>query len=233
MYLDIFEESEQPFAIQFTGSTDDVLIQNNVIGLDASDDTIGICGRGIKLSNGPEGTQVISNTIAEPGLSAILMNHWTLNGNTLWGNTIKRETAWPGEQGDNTFPEGAIAYGDKVPEELSGFRPAEITEIDGTDVSGTSGTGSECPFCTVELFLDDKDTVVEALESLASVTADSHGNWSATLPAPLEEDEALRTMSTVPDDWTITGLDAGTTSNLSVLYGEGYQVFLPLVLRRH
>jgi hypothetical protein len=232
LYLDIFGESEQPFAIQFTGSTEDVLVQNNVIGLDASDETIGICGRGIKLSNGPEGTQVISNTIVEPGLSAILMNHWTLNGNTLWGNIIGREAAWPGEQGDNTFPEGAIAYGDKVPEELSGFRPAKITEIDGADVSGTSGAGSECPFCTVELFLDDKDTVVEALESLASVTADSHGNWSATLPAPLEEDEALRTMSTVPDDWTITGLDAGTTSNLSVLYGEGYQVFLPLVMRR-
>jgi hypothetical protein len=230
LYLDIFEESEQPFAIQFTGSTDDVLIQSNVIGLDVSSETIGICGRGIKLSNGPEGTQVIGNTIVEPGLSAILMNHWTLNGNTLRGNIIKRESAWPGEQGDNTFPEGAIAYGDKVPEELSSFRPATITEVNGTSVSGTSGAGSDCPFCTIELFLDDQDTVVEALESLALVTADGDGNWTATLPAPLEQDEALRTMSTVPDDWTITGLDEGTTSNLSMLYG-GYRAFLPLVLR--
>jgi hypothetical protein len=231
LYLDIFAESEQPFAMQFVGSNSDVLVQNNVIGLDAGDDTVGICGRGIKLSNGPEGTQVIGNTIVEPGLSAILMNHWTLNGNTLRGNIIKRESAWPGEQGNNTFAEGAIAYGDKVPEELSGFRPARITEIDGTSVSGTSGTGSDCPFCTIELFLDDQDTVVEALASLALVTADGDGNWTATLPAPLEQDQALRTMSTVPDDWTITGLDEGTTSNLSLLYGEGHRVFLPLVLR--
>jgi hypothetical protein len=232
LYLDLFGESEQPFAIQFTGSTNDVLIQNNVIGVDDTGAAVGICGRGIKLSNGPEGTQVIDNTIVEPGLSAILMNHWTLNGNTLWGNIIKRESAWPGEQGDNAFPEGAIAYGEKVPEELSGFRPARITEIDGTSVSGTSGPGSDCPLCTIELFLDDRDTVVEALESLAVVTADGDGDWAATLAAPLDEDEALRTMSTVPDDWTIMGLDAGTTSNLSILYVEGYQVSLPVVLRR-
>jgi hypothetical protein len=216
--------------MQFNGSTEDVLIQNNVIGLDVSANTIGICGRGIKLSNGPVGTQVIGNTIVETGLSAILMNHWTLNGNTLQGNTIKRESAWPGEQGDNTFPEGAIAYGDGVPEALKSFRPALITEIDGTSVSGTSGAGSDCPFCTIELFLDDRDTVVEALESLALVTADGDGNWTATLPAPLDEDEALRTMSTVPSEFTIIGLDEGTTSNLSMLY-RGYRAFLPLVLR--
>lgn len=232
LYLDIFGESEPPFAMEFKGSNSDVLIQNNVIGLDARDDTIGICGRGIKLSNGPEGTQVISNAIVEPGLSAIVMNHWTLNGNTLRGNIIKRESAWPGEQGDNTFPEGAIAYGDKVPEELSGFKPAKITEIDGTSVMGTSGTGSPCPSCTVELFLDDRDTVVEALASLDLVMADGDGNWTATLPAPLEENQALRTMSTVPSEFTIIGLDGGTTSNLSMLYVEGYRIFLPLVLRR-
>jgi hypothetical protein len=235
LYLDIFEESEQPFAIELSGTDDDNIIQNNVIGLDAFGDAVGICGRGIKLSGGPEGTQVISNTIVETGLSAILMNDSIitdrLNGNTLRGNVIKREGDWPGEQGDNTFPEAAIAYGSGVPDPLRNFTPARITEISGTSVSGTSGTGSDCPFCTIELFLDDRDTVVEALESLDLVTADGDGNWSATLPATLEEDEALRTMSTVPDDWTITGLDAGTTSNLSVLYGEGYQVFLPLVLR--
>lgn len=231
LYLDIFEQSEQPFAIQFTGSNNDVLVQNNVVGLDANGDPVGICGRGIKLSNGPEGTQVISNTIVEPGLSAVLMNHWTLNGNTLRGNIIERESAWPAAQGDNTFPEGAIAYGDKVPEELKGFAPAKITEVNGVTVSGASGTGSDCPSCTIEVFLDDQDAVVEALESLAVVTADGDGNWTATLPAPLEDDQGLRTISTVPDDWTITGLDGGTTSNLSMLYVAGYRVLLPLVLR--
>ena len=231
LYLDLFAESEQPFAIQFTGSTNDVLVQNNVIGLDASDDAIGVCGRGIKLSNGPEGTQVISNTIVETGLSAILMNHWTLNGNTLRGNIIKRESAWPEEQGDNTFPENAIAYGGDVPDALKTFKPAQITDVNDTTVSGTSGEGSACPLCTIELFLENMDAITESLQSLAVVTAGASGNWTATLPAPLEAGQGLRTMSTVPDDWTITGLDAGSTSNLSVLYGAEYQIFLPLVLR--
>ena len=231
LYLDIFEESEQPFAIQFTGSTNDVLVQNNVIGLDASDDTIGICGRGVKLSNGPEGTQVISNTIVEPGLSAILMNHWTLNGNTLRGNIIKHESGWPGEQGDNKFPEDAIAYGSGVPDELRNFEPAQVTEISDTTVSGTSGEGSNCPYCIVELFLDDTDAVTETLQSLAVVTADGNGDWTATLPAALEDGQGLRTTSTVPDDWTISGLDEGSTSNLSELYAGGYKIFLPLTLQ--
>ncbi len=235
LYLRIFDESEQPFAIESSGTDDDNLIQNNIIGLDASGQTVGICGRGIKLSGGPKGTEVISNTIVEPGLSAILMNDSVivdrLNGNTLRGNVIRRDSDWPEEQGDNKFPEAAIAYGAGVPEPLRTFTPARITQINGTSVSGTSGAGSPCPYCMVELFLDDRDTVVEALQSLAVVTADAHGNWAATLPAPLGDDQALRTMSTVPDDWTIAGLDAGTTSNLSLLYREGYQVFLPLVLR--
>jgi len=230
LYLEIFGESEPPFAIQFTGSTNDVLVQNNVIGLDAGDDTIGVCGRGLKLSNGPAGTQVISNTFVETGLSAILMNNWTLNGNTLRGNVIKRESAWPGAQGDNTFPEGAIAYGSDVPDELRNFKPAQVTEVDGATASGTSGEGSDCPYCIVELFLDDTDGVVEALQSLAVVTAGANGDWTATLPAPLQEDQALRTTSTVPDDWTISGLDEGTTSNLSGFYPI-QEVFLPLVLR--
>jgi hypothetical protein len=235
LYLDISGESEPPFAIQSSGTDDDNLIQNNIIGLEVSGGTIGVCGRGIKLSGGPKGTQVISNTIVETGLSAILMNDSIiedrLNGNTLRGNVIRREGNWPGEQGDNTFPEAAIAYGAGVPDPLRSFTPAQITAIDGTSVNGTSGTGSDCPLCTIELFLDDRDTVVEALESLALVTADGDGNWTAALPAPLKEGEALRTMSTVPDDWTISDLEAGTTSNLSVLYVEGYQIFLPLVSR--
>lgn len=234
LYLDIFAESEQPFAIQFNGSNNDVLVQNNVIGLDVLDNAIGVCGRGIKLSNGPAGTQVISNTIVETGLSAILMNHWTLNGNTLRGNIIKRESEWPGEQGDNTFPEDAIAYGGGVSDALRAFQPAVVKKIDGTNVTGVSGDSQSsqvCADCTVELFLEDTDAITEALESLAVVTADSYGYWTATLSAPLEADERLRTMSTVPDEWTIDDLDAGTTSNLSVLYPR-FDVYLPLVIRQ-
>jgi len=238
LYLDISELSEQPFAIQSSGTDDNNLIQNNVIGLDALDNAIGICGRGIKLSGGPEDTQVISNTIVETGLSAILMNDSIiidrLNGNTLRGNTIKRESAWPEEQGDNTFPEDAIAYGSGVPEALRAFQPAVVTHINGVNVTGVSGTSENsqvCANCTVEVFLDDDDDIIEALQSLDVVTADANGDWTATLPAPLGEHDRLRTMSTVPDDWTIDGLDAGTTSNLSVLYPM-FEVYLPLVTRQ-
>jgi hypothetical protein len=237
LYLDIFEESEQPFAIESSGTDDKNLIQNNVIGLDALDNAIGICGRGIKLSGGPEDTQVISNTIVETGLSAILMNDSIiidrLNGNTLRGNIIKRESAWPEEQGDNTFAESAIAYGSGVPDALRAFQPAVVTHIDGTNVTGGSGTSENsqvCANCTVELFLEDTDGVVEALESLDVVIADGDGHWTATLSTPLGENDRLRTMSTVPDDWTIDDLDAGTTSKLSVLYPI-VEVYLPLVVR--
>ena len=176
---------------------------------------------------------VLDNAIFEPALSAIFMNNSTLNGNTLWGNTIKRESDWPGEQGFNSFPEDAIAYGLTVPDELRTFTPARVTLIDGTTVRGTSGVGSPCPLCTVELFADDGDVVTETLVSLATVTAWGNGNWQATLAAPLSPGIGIRTMSTVPDYFTIPGLDPGTTSNLSVLYRGVQRVFLPMVTRNY
>ena len=231
LYLELFSMSTQPPAIKVISSGQGYLIQNNVIGLDASQNTIGVCGRGMEFSSGPEAMQVISNTIVESNLSAIVMNHWTLNGNTLRGNIIKRVTQWPGEQGDNTFPEDAIAYGAQVPDALRNFEPAHVTSVNGTSVSGTNGEGSPCPLCTVELFLDDTDTITETHQSLAVVTADANGDWTATLPTPLADGQGLRTMSTVPDNWTIQDLDQGSTSNLSMLYVGEHKLFLPLVLR--
>jgi hypothetical protein len=232
LYLELFGASTQPPAVK-VGSGQGHLIQNNVIGLDASDEVIRVCGRGLDFASGPTGMEVLSNTIVEPGLSAVVMNHWTVNGNTLQGNTIQREGEWPSEQGDNTFPEDAIAYGDQVPEALKRFQPAVVTWISGTAVQGTSGDSENhqpCSHCTIEVFLEDTDAVTEALESLVTVTADASGNWSATLPDPLSADQRVRTMSTVLDSWTIDNLDAGTTSNLSILYPT-YNVFLPAVLR--
>jgi len=206
------------------------VIENNVIGLDAQDTVVGVCGRGLDFGGGPHGMLVRDNTIVETGLSAILMNSSSLNGNTLRSNIIRRATEWPPAQGMNPFPEDAIAYGPFVPDALRTFTPAQVTEISGTVIQGTSGAGSPCPTCTVELFLDDKDSVTEALRSLGVVTADANGDWSFTLTASLESGQGLRTMSTVPDSFTIIGLDAGTTSNLSVLYAR-YEAFLPLVTR--
>ena len=39
-----------------------------------------------------------------------------------------------------------------------------------------------------------------------SCSAVRTGNWKAALPAPLADNQGLRTMSTVPDSLTITGL---------------------------
>ena len=232
LYLELFEVSTQPPAVRVS-SGQGHLIQNNVIGLDGNDDVIGVCGRGLEFATGPEGLDVISNTIVDPNLSAVVMNHWTLNGNTLRGNVIRREGPWPAEQGDNTFPEDAIAYGDQVPDALKAFEPAVVTSIRGTTVNGVSGDSENhqvCDDCVIEVFLEDTDTVTEALQSLAVVTADASGHWTATLPAPLGTDERVRTMSTVPDNWTIDDLDEGTTSNLSPLYPL-FEVFLPVVFK--
>jgi len=226
LFLDVGPTTTQRPAIDVSG--DGHTIQNNIIGLDSDDTGVGVCGRGLDLGNGPSDMQVLDNAIVEPSLSAILMNGTTLNGNTLRGNTIKRETAWPGKQGHNKFAEDAIAYGPVAPSALRNFIPAEITTVSGTSVTGTSGHGSPCPFCDIELFLDD-DEITEALHPLATTTANGSGEWHATLLAPLVSGQGLRTMSTVPDNFTITGLHTGTTSNLSTLQGTGNQTFLPLI----
>lgn len=229
LWLELSETATQSPAMNVSGTGH--TIQNNTIGLDTNDDVIGICGRGLDFGSGPSEMLVQDNVIVESSLSAILMNGSTLDGNTLRGNLIWRESAWPGKQGSNPFPEGAIAYGVTVPDELRNFIPAQITEIDGTTVTGTSTSaeGSPCISCTIELFLDDKDDVTEALESLVVVTADENGDWTATLPAPLGKDGALRTMSTITQEFT-PGLAPGTTSNLSTLYGK-WVIFLPLIAK--
>jgi hypothetical protein len=237
LFLEISATSTQGPALKVRGDDRKPghLIQNNLIGLDTGGRTIGVCGRGIDLGSTPYKMLILDNTIVEPGLSAILINGsndpLNLNANRLQGNVIRRGSQWPDEQGNNKFAEDAIAYGPVVPSALRTFVPGKITEIDGKSVRGTSGNGSSCPGCTIELFLDDDDAVVEALARLAMVTANASGDWQATLPTALQPDQALRTMSTVPDNFTIDDLRAGTTSNLSSLYREGYLVFLPVVMR--
>lgn len=118
-----------------------------------------------------------------------------------------------------------------MPDALRNFNPAAVTSIEGTAVSGTSGAGSPCPNCTIELFLDDTDTVNEALQFLGATVADSNGNWSTTLPFELGAGQGLRTTSTTAQYNTIAGMSAGTTTKLSELYASDSIVFLPVVLR--
>ncbi len=83
----------------------------------------------------------------------------------------------------------------------------------------------------IELFLDDTDTVTEALQSLAVITATADGSWSATLPFALAANQGVRTTSTSAQFGTIPNITKGTTTGLSNLYRSAYKVFLPAVLR--
>ncbi len=209
-------------------------IQNNKIGVDSTGAEIGVCGRGIFLQSSTKFNQVISNTIVNPGLSAISLNDTpvvpTSDANTLRTNTIKKTTSWgAGASGDN--PEDAIQVTKSMRDSFRNFNPAKVTTINGTAINGVSGDSSACPNCVVELFLDDTDTITEALQSLAVVTAFADGSWSATLPFELSANQGVRTTSTTAQPNTISGMSAGTTTGLSPLYGVQYNVYLPLVKR--
>jgi len=223
-------------------SGDHHTIRNNKIGLDALDNIIGVCGRGIYLQGGTEFNQITSNQIINPVLSAISLNDTpvvsTSDANTLRSNVIQKATAW-GESPAGDNPEDAIQITKSLPDAFRQFQPAAITVIDGLNVTGTSGAGSLCPNCVIEIFLDDNDGINEALQSLTVVTADASGNWSATLPAALADNQGLRITSTTVVYNTIAGMSAGTTTGLSTLVlpviipppGDETKTYLPMVLR--
>lgn len=116
-----------------------------------------------------------------------------------------------------------------LPDVFRNFKPAQVTSISGVSVSGTSGASSPCPNCVIEIFLDDVDSTNETLSSVAVVTANASGNWTATLPASLTPGQGLRTTSTTAQFNTISGMSAGTTTGLSELYTAGKYAFIPLV----
>ena len=228
---EIFSLSTQPDAIRLIGTGH--RIEDNQIGFDGDGNKVGVCGRGIYFSDGPKEVQATDNAIVDSGMSGISLNGALYNENTLRGNTIEKSEAWPHIQG-NPKGEDAIQIGPSLPDAFEAFKPAQVTEIDGTAVSGTSGENSACPNCVVEVFLDDTDAITETLQSLAVVTADASGNWSAALPFELSAGQGLRTTSTSAQYNTIPGMKAGTTTGLSVLYtgvGSDYKIYLPLVIR--
>jgi hypothetical protein len=223
----------QADAIRMGGSYH--VIRNNRIGRDAADTEIGVCGRGIYLLSGTKFNEITNNQIIRPGLSAISLNDTptvsTSDANTLRRNVITKVTPW-GEIEGNASPEDAIQMSKNLPVAFRSFRPARITQIAGTSISGTSGVGSLCPNCIIEVFLDNTDTITEARQSLAVVTAAANGTWSATLSAPLTASQGLRTTSTTAQNNTIAGMSAGTTTGLSELYTANYSVYIPLSLTR-
>lgn len=215
----IFTTSTQPDAIHVISNTKNHLLEGNQIGVDKSGKDAGVCGRGIYLGE-PKGVLVVENEIANPEMSGISLNGVGYDANTLQRNVIRRQTPWP-EDDFNPEPENAIQLGPNLPEALQNFAPARVTKIEGKLISGTNGPASPCPGCIVELFLDDRDGIVEALAFLKSVTADSNGNWQVELAQALTDQQGLRTTSTSAQFNTIPGLSAGTTTGLSPLYIPG------------
>ena len=230
---EIFVLSQQPDALRVTvvGITGHT-IRNNRIGVDIDNTEVGACGRGIYLSGDMKKTLIAHNTIVNTRLLGISLNDNLYDECTLRGNIIKQTNAWPAVP-NNPKPEDAIQLGPLLPDGYEFFKPAKVTAINGANVSGTSGDASACPNCVIELFLDDTDTVTEALQSLAVVTATASGDWTAILPAALTGGQGIRTTSTSAQFGTIPNISKGTTTGLSPLYGVEHKIFLPLTLRNN
>ncbi|RRR75109.1 MAG: hypothetical protein EI684_05500 [Candidatus Viridilinea halotolerans] len=217
--------TSQPVAIE-VGSVGSYLIQNNYVGRDTAGNDVGVCGEGIRIAG--DFTLVKDNYIVASQNAALnhLRNVVSGNANTYRGNRI-------------VGSQQAIIFGPEVPEDLAFFNPGKITVIDGTNVRGTSGdpgmppsnkpVDSTCPFCTIELFLDNRDERSDTLQSLGTVQADGNGNWSFTLPAALSDQQGLRTISTANNYGVIKQYEAGTSTKVSGLYTPANVITLPII----
>jgi hypothetical protein len=206
-----------PHAIGIQGGQDN-LVQGNRIGRDALGADVWTCGRGVDI-NAPF-SAVYSNTIVNSYWQAVFVDktYTANNANTVRWNVAMSATT-------------AIGFGNLVPFELVGFNPARITAMRGTHVTGTHGLNSLCPYCWVDVYLDDGDATVESLAHLGTAIADANGNWTLTLPAPLVAGQGLRTVSTTRDYGVIANFEAGTSTQMSALYSNMYKNYLPLVRR--
>lgn len=229
--LDIFISSSQPDAIWAESTCDRCYFENNQIGVDADGTDVGVCGQGIDITDG-EQMDVINNVFAETYHSAIFLNGALYKDNTIHGNIIRRSTPWLQPEGQPKADDAILRF-TGLPDPFELFNPAQVTEIDGVNISGTAGVGNPCPNCFIEIFLDDDDGINEALELLTTAIADASGNWTATLPYELPDGFGLRTSSTSAQFNTIPNMNAGTTAGLSVLYVPytGTYVYLPLIKR--
>ncbi len=197
---------------------EDNLVENNRMGRDAAGADVWTCGRGVESS--VNYTRIFSNVIVSSYREAIFIlgTLTSANANQMQGNIISNTVA-------------AIDFADLVPDPLRFFKPVKVTAIDGVNVSGESD--SPCPFCWVDVYLDDDDDVVETLAYLGTTSTDANGDWIFSLPAPLEEGWGLRTLITTRNYGTIQNFEAGTSSKLSALFTQAEnKIYLPLVLRQ-
>jgi hypothetical protein len=192
-------------ALSVTG--DDHLIQGNVIGIDTNDNEVGSCGRGLVVDAGF--TRVLSNTVVRTALEPFRINGAQTSINALY---YQGNRSWDGNP-------AYLQFGNQVPEARKLFTPSVVLTITvgggGTTVHGAAHPDAPCPYCQVELFLDDLDEMTETLESLATVQSDVNGAWSTTLDFPLGLDQGLRTASTALNYGVIKLFDFPSTSCIS------------------
>lgn len=219
-----------PISMEIAGTNNVIL--NNTIGVDSSGARVGVCGQGM-LIQGTEGI-VTDNVLfftrngfdpSDVGTefdAAILMQSFTGQGAgdpdrwmKVWNNII---------DGGNFSEANFNAYrfaGPGVPIEMRQFIPARVTSINATSVTGTNGDplplgpGTDCPNCTIYLYLDDDDDRIESFELLGTATADANGNWSTTISRLLAGNEGIRTQSESSDPNVMHIYDVQTTTRLS------------------
>ena len=219
-----------PIAIRFWNVTNS-LLSGNVIGVDSTDASVGTCGGAIDVYASPSAfaglpTLVVDNVIANS----------RQNGNEEFVDTaiyISRGSALTMQNNmiEHTIADAVNKVIDFSPtgveEAWRLFEPGAITDIDDTSVTGTNGAyldedqnliTTTCGGCTVDIYADDLDEKEEALELLATTTADGSGNFSATLSRALGPDEGLRTISTSNANGVIGSQNRGTSTKMSVLF---------------
>jgi hypothetical protein len=219
-----------PIAMEISGNGH--TITGNVIGRDAANNNVGVCGQGMLLQGTAHlvefNTIVHSRNGFEPiddgtDFDTAILTQSFATGSGKW-ITVRKNTVIDADQA--THPDHVYRFASPgVPIELRKFNPAKVTSISGTSVSGTRGDdavlpgniiiSAACPNCQIYLYADDLDGRIEAHEFLGEATADASGNWSATLSRPLAANEGLRTQSMANQNNVIYNFGAGTTSKLS------------------
>lgn len=217
------ENDTAPMALEIFGR--DHTIQNNIIGIDSDDPTdsyTGVCGQGIKVSG--QGTNILDNVIARSRTGFESTSGDLLNGAILYsdnrfspgGITVRRNLVYQG-------PGDIYVLGPEVVSALRLFRPARITGINGTTVTGgngidTDGVESKCPNCLIDFYLDGRDDNKDALAYAGSTVADANGKFTFTLASPLGNSAGIRTSSTTQSADIIGTLAVSTTTKFSGLY---------------
>jgi hypothetical protein len=212
-----------PMALEIFGR--DHTIQNNIIGIDTDDPTnsyTGVCGQGIKVSG--QGSNILENVIARSRTGFESNQGDLLDGAILYsdnrfspgGVTVRGNLVFQG-------PGDIYVFGPEVVQDLRLFRPARITGIAGTTVTGgngidPNGNESECPNCLIDFYLDGRDDNGDALAYAGSTVADADGNFTFTLANPLPDTAGIRTSSTTQSADIIGTLAISTTTKFSGLY---------------